>query len=172
MGVVMSSCRCSLLLWLGLLVGGFSLLPSQACIHRNNILDGNWKNHPVLAEPDGQSHRGGKMVAADINDPRVLAELIRRFRQTTPLELVEQGDTIDVRGAEDFEKRQEFFLRLLDYYWFSKPRLIGMTWVEVDKIFGPLGPVAKGASISAGRDTLYLWFKEGRVHGAYYAMGY
>jgi hypothetical protein len=152
-------------------MGGFSLLPAQTNI-RPNTTEDSWKEHPALAEPDGQSHRGDRMVAADINDPRVLAELIRRFRQTKPLELVEQGDNIDVRGTEDFEKRQEYLLRLLDYYWFSKPRLIGMTWAEVDKIFGPLGPVAKAASISAGRDTFYLWFKEGRVSDAYYAMGY
>src|SRR5262249_25079388 len=131
-----------------------------------------WKNHPALAEPDGRSHRGDKMVASEINDPRILLELSRRYRQTQPLQLVQQGGKTIVRGAEDFERRQEYFLRLLDYHWLSKPRLIGMTWAEIEGIFGPLGPKAERADISAGRDSLCLWFKEGRVINAYYAMGF
>jgi hypothetical protein len=75
-------------------------------------------------------------------------------------------------GEEDFEKRQEYFLRLLDYYWFSKPRLVGMTRAEVEQVFGRLGADSERAFISAGRDTLCLWFKDGRVSGAFYAMGY
>jgi hypothetical protein len=112
------------------------------------------------------------MVAAAIDDPRILLELSRRFRRTEPLRLVRQGGETTVAGAEDFEMRQEYLLRLLDYYWFSKPRLVGMTREEVEGVFGPLGPVAGRASISAGRDTLCLWFKGGRVSDAFYAMGY
>src|SRR5262245_708881 len=190
--------RCSLLLFLGVLVGGFSILPGWVAPPRNATADGSWQNHPALAAPDGQSHRGDKMVAAEISDPRVLAELIRRFHQTKPVRLTEQDGKTVVREAEDsekrqkyflrsdglvvgwrdrrtggdFEKRQEYFLRLLDYYWFSKPRLLGMTWAEVDHVFGPLGPVAKRADISVGRDTLCLWFKDGKCSGAYYAIGY
>ena len=164
--------RCSLLLFLGMLVGGFSLLPGNVGSPRTATADVSWKNHPALAEPDGRSHRGDKTVAADISDPRVLAELIRRFHRTKALSLVEQDGKTVVRGAQDFEKRQEYLLRLLDYYWFSKPRLLGMTWAEVDHVFGPLGPAAERAYISAGRDTLCLWFKNGRVSGAFYAMGY
>jgi hypothetical protein len=172
MDVPMYSSRCSLLLFVGILIGAFSLLPAQKYVCRSGTTDDSWKNHPALAEPDGQSHRGDKMVAADINDPRVLAELSRRFRETKPLQLVEQGGKTIVRGAEDFEKRQEYLLRLLDYYWFSRPRIVGKTWAEVESIFGPLGPRTERAQISAGRDTLYLSFKDGRVSDGYYAMGY
>jgi hypothetical protein len=112
------------------------------------------------------------MVGADIDDQRVLAELSRRFRRTKPLELVSQRGQAAVRGAEDFESRQEYLLRLLDHYLFSKQRLVGMTRVEVEGIFGPLEPNRDQASLSAGRDKLHLWFKEGRVSSAYYAMGY
>jgi hypothetical protein len=111
-------------------------------------------------------------VAADIDDPRILAELSWRYRRTNPLELVPRRGEVAVRGAEDFERRQEYLLRLLDYYWFGKQRLVGMTRVEVEGIFGPLGPDTERASISAGRDKLHLWFKDGRVSSAYYAMGY
>jgi hypothetical protein len=160
--------RFSLLLLLGVLAGGFALRPTQGSGPRPGPADDRWKNHPALAEPDGHSHRGDKMVAADIDDPRVLAELARRFKQTEPLRVTRAG----VRGDADFERRQEYLLRLLDHYWFAKPRLLGMTWAEVDAVFGPLGPPAGRASVSAGRDTLYLWFAGGRVSGAYYAMGY
>src|SRR5438874_1807050 len=116
----MHSARWSLLLLLGVLAGGFSLRPTQGSSPRAGT-DDDWKNHPALAEPDGQSHRGDTTVAADIDDPRVLAELVRRFRQTEPLRLASRGGRTVVRGAGDFEKRQEYLLRLLDYYWFGKP---------------------------------------------------
>jgi hypothetical protein len=161
--------RCSLLLFLGVVAAGFAVLPPREDVRRPRPADDKWKSHPALAEPDGRSHRGDQMVAADVGDPRVLAELSRRFRQTQPLQLTPQGA---VRGAEDFERRQEYLLRLLDYYWFSKPRLVGMTRAEVEAIFGPLGRDTKRADIPAGRDVLHLWFREGRVSGAFYAMGY
>ena len=187
----MFSARCSLLFLLGVVAGGFAVLPSQETgrrsrpvddkaslripaalpetVRRSRPVNDKWKNHPALVEPDGRSHRGDKMVAADVEDPRVLAELSRRFRQTEPLQPTPQGR---IKGAEDFERRQEYFLRLLDYYWFSKPRLVGMTQAEVEMIFGPLGGDTEQAGISAGRDVLYLWFKNGRVRDAFYAMGY
>jgi hypothetical protein len=168
----MLSSRCSLVLLLGVVTGGLLVLPRQAGVLRNVPGDEGWKDHPALAEPDGRSHRGDRMVAAGIDDPRVLLELSRRFRRTEPLRLVRRGGETTVSGAEDFERRQEYLLRLLDYYWFSKPRLVGMTRAEVEVVFGPLGAVAGRASISAGRDALCLWFKGGRVTSAFYAMGY
>jgi hypothetical protein len=134
--------------------------------------DESWRNHPALLEPDGLSHRGNKMVAAAVQDPRVLTELSRRFRQTRPVRVVQQGEETTVLATEDFERRQEYLLRLLDYYWFSKPRLVGMTRAEVVGIFGPLGEDPERAVISAGRDILSLYFKEGRLVSAFYAMGY
>jgi hypothetical protein len=112
------------------------------------------------------------MVGASIDDQRVLMELSRRFRQTKPLQLVKRGDTCEVSGAEDFEKRQEYLLRLLDYYWFSKQRVLGMTRSEVEAVFGPLGANPDEAFVSGGRDTFAIWFKKGRVSDAYYAIGY
>lgn len=118
-------------------------------------------SHPALAEPDGKSHRGGEMVAADIDDSRVLSELSRRFRQTS-----------QDRFSEDFEKRQEYLLRLLDYYWFSKPRIIGMTGPAAWRVFGPFVVYEGEAHISGGRDLFILYFENGRVKGAQYVMGY
>ncbi|MCZ7647193.1 MAG: hypothetical protein M5U26_18380 [Planctomycetota bacterium] len=134
--------------------------------------DDAWKKHPALAEPDGGSGRGGKMVAADIKDPRILKELSRRFRATRPMRIEEKDGKTRVVGAEDFERRQEYLLRLLDYYWFSQERLKGMTRAEVEEIFGPLGGNGASASIHAGRDTFYIAFEDGRVSHAFYAMGY
>ncbi len=145
--------RRSLLLFLGAVTGGLAVLPPQGDVRGRRPADDGWEGHPALAEPDGRSRRGDKAVAADAGDPRVLAELSRRFRQTKPLQLTPQGD---VRGAEDFERRQEYLLRLLDYYWFSKPRLVGMTRVEVEAIFGPLGHDTQRADIPDGRDLLHL----------------
>lgn len=168
-GVPMFSARCSLLFFLAVVAGGFAVLPSQENGRRSRLVYDKWNSHPALAEPDGRSHRGDKMVAADIEDPPIVVELGRRFRQTNPLQFTPQGR---IKGAEDFERREEYFLRLLDYYWFSKPRLVGMTRAEVEMIFGPLGGDTEQAGISAGRDALYLWFKGGRVSDAFYAMGY
>jgi hypothetical protein len=134
--------------------------------------EADWKQHPALAEPDGKSHRGDRMVAATIEDPRVLAELSRRFQQTKPLQLVRHGKGLEVRGAEDFERRQEYLLRLLDYYYFSKERLPGMTRAQVEAIFGRLGSNPDKAEVCGGRDTLVLWFKQGRVDWANYVTGY
>lgn len=155
----MYSARCSLLIFLGMVAAGFAVLPSPEGVRRRHPADDKWKNHPALAEPNGRSHRGDKMVAANVEDPRVLDELSRRFRQTKLQD-------------EDFGRQQEYFLRLLDYYWFSKPRLVGMNRAEVEEIFGPLGRDPERADISAGRDVLCLWFKNGRVSDAFYAMGY
>jgi hypothetical protein len=77
-----------------------------------------------------------------------------------------------VVGAGDFERRQEYLLRLLDHYWFSAPRLAGMSRAEVAGIFGPLGGDLGRAVVSAGRDTFCLRFEGGRVSGAFYVMGY
>jgi hypothetical protein len=164
----MDVARRSLLLFLGVVVAAFAILPSQEKVQRHLLAEG-WMHHPALAEPDGRSHRCDRMVAADIQDSRVLAELSSRFRQTEPMQLTPDGE---IRGTRDFERRQEYLLRLLDYYWFGKPRLIGMSRAEVEAIFGPVGEDAKRAKIPAGRNTLHLWFKDGRVSGAFYAMGY
>ncbi|MEQ8787507.1 MAG: hypothetical protein RIC55_14480 [Pirellulaceae bacterium] len=141
-----------------LLVAAISLCCRPALHGQDAKDDDSWKKHPALAEPDGRSHRGDKMVAAEIEDPRVLKELSRRFRATR-------------KGFEDFELRQEYLLRLLDYYYFSKRRIVGMKRTEVEEIFGPLGGGPDRAFVSGGRDRFVLWFKDGRVSGAYYAMG-
>jgi hypothetical protein len=138
----------------------------------DRVTDEGWRQHPALAEPDGESHRGDKMIAADIKDPRVLKELSRRFRAAKQLRLIEKDGRVTVSGAEDFERRQEYLLRLLDHYWFSKQRLVGMTRADVEQVFGPLGADPERASISAGRGTFCVYFKGGRVSGAYYCMGY
>ena len=48
----------------------------RCCRHQSSVqyctrspASDNWKNHPALAEPDGRSHRGDKMVAADTPQP-------------------------------------------------------------------------------------------------------
>jgi hypothetical protein len=159
--------RCSLFLLLAIVSAGFVAFRSQRNLGHYQ-LDEGWTNHAAIAEPDGLSHRGDKLVATDINDQRILNELSRRFRATNRLRINLQG----VAGAEDFEKRQEYLLRLLDYYWFSKQRLMGMTRSEVEGIFGPLGTDPTRADISGGRDTFCLWFNEGRLISAFYSMGY
>src|SRR5436190_19732934 len=115
----MTLARCSLFLFGALVVCiAFSTAPIIGQDPPGK--DESWKKHPALAEPDGKSHRGHQMVAADIKDPRVLKELSRRFREAKALRFVEKNGKQVVVGAEDFEKRQEYLLRLLDYYWFSK----------------------------------------------------
>ena len=166
----MSSARHGLTAFL--LVAAASFICEHSLLGQDAKDDDSWKKHPALAEPDGTSHRGGKMVAAEIKDPRVLKELGRRFRETKMLRVVEKDGKRITEGTEDFEKRQEYLLRLLDHLWFSKQRIVGMKRTEVEEIFGPLGDNPDRAFVSGGRDTLCLWFKDGRVSGAYYAMGY
>jgi hypothetical protein len=129
---------------------------------------GDWQSHPALIPPDGKSHRGDKRTPP-IADQRVLDELSRRFRATKELSL-------DGKGAEDFEIRQEYFLRLLDHYLFEKNRLKGMTRVQVEAIFGPGSKCFDGTpgrlEWSAGRDSLCIDVKDGRVTQAMYVMGY
>jgi hypothetical protein len=136
----------------------------------------DWRSHPALAEPDGQSHRHGRMLGDKINDPRVLDELSRRFRATRELRFVKSGDAWKLEGGGDFEYRQEYFLRLLDYYWFSKDRLTGMTRHKIESIFGPGGlersQRSGRLSWSAGRDMLIADIENNRVVDAQYVMGY
>ena len=116
-------------------------------------------DHPALAVPDGESHRGGPMVGADIDDPRVLDELSRRYRT-----------------EKDFERKQEYFLRLLDHYLFSRDRLTGMTRVEIERIFGP--PMDSDEEVSnrrewkGGRDYLVVDFKDDIAVQVMHIMGY
>jgi hypothetical protein len=169
----MTLVRCSLVLFITALVNCFAFMPLQRTVGQGAPPnDDDWKKHPALAEPDGESHRGDKMIAAEIKDPRVLIELSRRFREAKPLRIVEKDGKEVVVGAKDFEKRQEYLLRLLDYYWFSKQRLVGMTRVEVEQIFGPLGADPERVFIFAGRDTFCIRFKDRRVSEAFYSMGY
>ena len=114
--------------------------------------------HPALAIPDGKSHRGGREIAADLEDPAVLAELGRRYRV-----------------EKDFERRQEYFLRLLDHFLFSRDRLSGMTRGQVEQVFGPGTPESAAHhrwSWQGGRDRLLLDFHGDLVISAQYAMGY
>lgn len=166
--VPMLSSRCSSLFFFAIVFSGFFSLRSQEFAIGQKQADDSWKNHPALAEPDGTSHRGDKMVAADIKDERVLDELSRRYKATKRFRINPDG----ISGADDFERRQEYLLRLLDHYWFSKERLVGMTRAQVENIFGPLGGDPARAYISAGRDIMCLRFHEGRLVGACYVMGY
>src|SRR5262245_4173664 len=78
------------------------------------MFDDDWRQHPALMEPDGVSHRGDKMIADDVRDPRIIAELSRRFRATQAMRFANQQWT----GTDGFERRQEYLLRLLDFYHF------------------------------------------------------
>jgi len=131
-----------------------------------------WKKHPALAEPDGRSHRGDRPLAANIDDPRVLAEISRRFRKTAPLRFTRKRGVTGIEGERDFERRQEYFPRLLDHYWFSKQRLLGMSRPAVERIFGPLGNNPHRAEVRGGRDSLHLTCQRGRVTGAFHVTGY
>jgi hypothetical protein len=134
---------------LGTILFGFLVIPNS--IRSSQSDDQVWKNHPALAPLDGKFQRTRKMVAADVKDRRVLEELSRLFRQT--------GD-------------EEYFLRLLDYYYFEKFRLLGMPRKKVAEIFGPLGSDPDRAWISGGRDSLGLGFENGCVTSATYIIGF
>jgi hypothetical protein len=141
------------------------------------VREGDWRSHPALTVPDGRSHRHGKILVGDnVNDPRVLAELSRRFRATKELAFIKVGNDWKLRGEQDFEIRQEYFLRLLDHYWFSKDRLTGMTRQQIESLFGPggLDPGRRSGRLqwSAGRDMLLADIENNRVLGAQYVMGY
>jgi hypothetical protein len=121
----------------------------------------DWQSHPALSPPDGESHRGDKRLPP-IRDQRILDELSRRFR--------------GLQGEDDFEVRQEYFLRLLDHYLFEKNRLVGMTRQEVESIFG-LGTSFTGLQPGrlmwdGGRDSLFVDVEKDRVTQAGYVMGY
>jgi hypothetical protein len=82
----------------------------------------------------------------------------------------------ELQGGEDFEARQEYFLRLLDHYLFAEDRLTGMTRERVEAIFGPGQPSPDGNPgrlvWNAGRDCLCIDVEDGRVRQAMYLMGY
>jgi hypothetical protein len=158
----MATARVALAFFVKALIGSVCWASHQGAVSMSRTVDVSWRQHPALAKPDGQSGRGGRMVAADVDDPRFLAELSRQFRQAY---------------AGNLETEQEYFLRLLDYYVFTKKRLVGMTRAEVDAIFGPLHVDAKDGSpdagfINGGRDALQVGFVNGRVSGTNYSMGY
>lgn len=116
----------------------------------------DWRSHPALAEPDGHRHRGDKMVGHTVDDPRVLGELSRRFKMT---------------------RNYEYFLRLLDYYYFNENRLVGMTQSQVEEIFGPGDPDRDFPGVQRLRwavlpDFLFVTLEDDRVVSASYIMGY
>lgn len=119
---------------------------------------------PALQPPDGKSHRGDKMVGDQLTDPKDIAALGKLYRE-----------------AKDFEIRQEYFLRLLDYFWFSKERLIGMKQTDIEEVFGPgkaekyfhdQTPNITSLLWSGGRDYIQVSFKDGKATGAAYVMGF
>ena len=155
--------------FLAVVFGGFLLLRSQGNALDQKQDDDSWKNHPALAEPDGKSHRGDKMVAADIKDQRVLNELGRRYKATKRLRVNPDG----ISGAEDFEKRQEYLLRLLDHYWFSEQRIVGMT--RARKSRQSLVRLATMRSVLTSREVeirFAFGFMTVASSYAFYAMGY
>ena len=170
--------RSTVLLWAIVVTGGLYSVPDTNCSPqapeegwlKHPVFDDHWLQHPALMEPDGISRRGGKMVADDVRDPRIIAELSRRFRATQAMGFVNQQWT----GTDDFERRQEYLLRLLDFYHFSANRLAGMSRAKVQEIFGAGDrcPPGNRLSWSAGRDVFVVWFRKGRVAGSYYVMGY
>lgn len=118
------------------------------------IDDENWRNHPALDDSVWRGRVGEMHVAADIQDPRIIAEISRRYR---------------------LQRQEKYFERLVQHYWNDneQPRLLGMTRAEVENIFGPISESGTHFWIDGGgRDGLQVWFKEGRVTGAYHVMGY
>jgi hypothetical protein len=120
--------------------------------------------HPALQPPDGQSHRGGKMVG----------DTLQKWGDVLALGKLYQG-------AEKFEARQEYLLRLLDYLLFSKDRLTGMKRAEIEAVFGkgksnPVenekNPNKTRYAWSGGRDCVLVWFDGDVATGADYVMGY
>ena len=167
----MASSRRTLLICLAGLLTSLLSLPASHGNHpfrlgtRQEATDDRLLRHPALAEPDGVSHRGDRMVAANISDARIVAELSRRFRATRPT----------LAGQGEFERRQEYLLRLLDYYYFSGHRLTGKTRAEVEQIFGagtPASGIPQALEWSGGRDTFVVYLRGDRVTGCFYAMGY
>ncbi len=117
----------------------------------------------ALVPPDSGSHRGGKMVGDKLTNPDDLLALGKLFQQ-----------------SKDLETRQEYFLRLLDYFWFSKKRLIGMKRAEIEKYFGPGVPDDPQAGMGmplqlkwgGGRDILVIVFEGDVAKQAGYIMGF
>jgi len=127
--------------------------------------------HGVLLPPDGKSHRGDKMVG-DKATAEELKELSERYKTLT-MKMANAGQVMNAMPY--FENQQEYFLRLLDYYLFSKNRLVGMTRREIEDIFGSR-QAEDGPRFSltwrGGRDTLKAVFENGRVKTAMYSMGF
>jgi hypothetical protein len=179
--------RLTLIIFILFLGSVFYLFPNSTLPRQRNPADpddqdlrareDDWRSHPALAAPDGRSHRHGRVLVGDkIDDPRVLAELSRRFRATQELRFATMGDAWKLEGERDFEIRQEYFLRLLDFYWFSMDRLTGMPRHKIEAIFGPggLDPSRKSGRLSwsAGRDVLIADIENNRVIGVQYVMGF
>ena len=121
-------------------------------------------SHPALSPPDGVSHRGGKMVGDSLTKWEDVVAFGKLYQTT-----------------KEFEVRQEYFLRLLDYFWFSKRRIIGMKRTDIESVFGkghpqPIrdskNPTSTRLAWSGGRDSILIWFENDTATGAFYAMGY
>jgi len=122
------------------------------------------ESNPALSPPDGISHRGDKMVGDNLTDLKDVAALGMLYRE-----------------AKGFEIRQEYFLRLLDHFWFSQQRFTGMKLAEIEQVFGPGKPDKYAGNQkpnvtclewSGGRDLIKVWFEGEKATGAAYIMGY
>jgi hypothetical protein len=90
------------------------------------------------------------------------------------------------RDSKEFEIKQEYFLRLLDYFIFSRDRskgdgFKGMRLEEIETIFGkshaePLEGETETTSTRFGwagsRDSVLVWFKDGIATGGAYIQGF
>ena len=118
--------------------------------------------HPALLPPDGQSHRGDRMIGDTLNKDEVL-KLGKLYQYAT-----------------GFEERQEYFLRLLDYFWFSERRFIGMTRADIEKVFGSAqfnpaqdnNPKPSRLEWAGGRDRILITFNGDIAANAYYVTGF
>ena len=98
---------------------------------------------------------------------------------TKPADILALGQLY--QRARDLESRQEYFLRLLDYFEFSKPRLVGMKRTDIEAVFGAgkqdrlqddENPKATVLQWRGGRDYLSITFVGEIATKADYVMGY
>jgi hypothetical protein len=109
--------------------------------------------------------------------PISVADASRIFKETQPLRLCVEDGQVVLAGLDDFERRQEAFLVLMNAYFFNADHLTGMSRQEAEGVFGPGTPNVNGSKASdryfwdAGRDVLVMEFRDSRVVFAAFVLG-
>ena len=106
-----------------------------------------------IDEPVDFAALSDEALGQRLYDPRAQAEISRRFRQTMPLRLTMSEGQLVLQGVDDFSRREELFLQLMNVFFLKHDQLTGARKDQVEAVFGPGTPDPAASSLT----DRYIW---------------